>query len=587
MPRLTTLTHPVDKPRDVSRMRAAVVLIVILFASFLLKLNNLDHLGIKALDESFHALVAKNLIKHPLTPTLIDRPWLAYDYRDWMSNHVWLHKPIVPLWQMAASMKLLGVNTLAMRLPSAILATAAAWLTYAIARELLNDRRPALIAAAIQGFHPVITSLVHGYVFSDHVDIALLFWVELSVFFLVRAMRSGSFSWTILAGAAQGIAFLSKTYPALVVTGIALLAWLLPLRGCPAAQAPKSANRNASRFKGRHLLILIAATLLTAAPWTIYCIVNFPREFAHEQLMVFRHLTHNVEQWAAPWDRLIFDFSLRIYLWFYPATIVAAVLLLRAAWREKNLALWLILAWGLGVLVPHTLATSKTMTATLIGWPPFFILLAAMIVRAIDGDAACLGGWLGATVLAAVVPGAIPRIGWGYPETPGFGVIMRQNIWVLVHVVVALAVAVAAVLSIRRRDWLTGKPRIVLVTIASLATIYIAGRMTWLGYRVTNATPDLRDRPAFVDLGRAVDAGLLPGNAVLLLENRQKFEHIVAMFYADRTAYGVTPETVESTARAVRAAGGMPLLVTDRVLPLPLAVAATLDGRRVYVLNVD
>src|SRR5687768_10774111 len=199
-----------------------------------------------------------------------------------MSNHVWLHKPVVPLWQMAASMKIFGVNTLALRLPSALLATAAAWLTYAIGRDLLNDRRPALIAAALQAFHPAITSLVHGYVFSDHVDIAFLFWVELAMFFLVRAVQTGAMNWTIAAGVAQGIAFLSKTYPAFVVTGVALLAWLLPLRGCPAAQAPKNADAAASRFKARHLLILIAAMLLTAAPWTIYCIVNFPREFSWE-----------------------------------------------------------------------------------------------------------------------------------------------------------------------------------------------------------------------------------------------------------------------------------------------------------------
>ena len=170
------------------RFPAAAGLTLILVSSFLLKLNHLGHGGIKALDESFHAVVARNLIKHPLTPTLYDRPYLEYDYRDWQNNHVWLHKPIVPLWQMAASMALFGVNTLALRLPSAILATAAVWLTYAIGVRLL-DRRAALIAAALQAFNPGITSLVHGYVFSDHIDIAFLFWVELAVYFLVRAMQ--------------------------------------------------------------------------------------------------------------------------------------------------------------------------------------------------------------------------------------------------------------------------------------------------------------------------------------------------------------------------------------------------------------
>jgi hypothetical protein len=69
-----------------------------------------------------------------------------------------------------------------------------------------------------------------------------------------------------------------------------------------------------------------------------------------------------VEGWAAPWDRLMFDYSLRIYLWLYPATLVAMVLLSLRAWRERNGKLLLILAWALGVLIPHVIATSKTPT---------------------------------------------------------------------------------------------------------------------------------------------------------------------------------------------------------------------------------
>jgi 4-amino-4-deoxy-L-arabinose transferase len=46
-----------------------------------------------AWDERFHALVAKNLMAHPLRPTLYDTPLLPYDYRDWQEAEVWLHKP--------------------------------------------------------------------------------------------------------------------------------------------------------------------------------------------------------------------------------------------------------------------------------------------------------------------------------------------------------------------------------------------------------------------------------------------------------------------------------------------------------------
>jgi 4-amino-4-deoxy-L-arabinose transferase len=120
----------------------------VLLATLGLKFRNLDHTGLTHWDEVFHAVVARNVLKHPLKPTLIDTPCLPYDYKKWQDNHVWLHKPILPFWQIALSFALFGVDTFALRLPSALLSTGAAWLTYLIGKELL-DRRAALLAAAI------------------------------------------------------------------------------------------------------------------------------------------------------------------------------------------------------------------------------------------------------------------------------------------------------------------------------------------------------------------------------------------------------------------------------------------------------
>lgn len=546
---------------------------MVLCASLLLKLNHLGHESIKALDESFHAVVAKNLLKHPLKPTLYDRPWLKYDYRDWQNNHVWLHKPPVPLWQMAASMAVFGVNTLALRLPSVMLATAAAWLTYAIGVELLRDRRAALIAATLQAFHPAITALVHGYVFSDHVDIAFLFWVELSVYLLIRAIRSGSMRWTLLAGIAQGIAYLSKSYPAFIVTGIALVAAVLPLLGLVDLQT--------ARFRARHVAVLFGATLLTAAPWTLWCIVQYPREFWWEQAQVFRHLGTNVEGWAAPWDRLVFDFSLRIYRQFYPAILVAAILLAYRTVREKHIGLSLLLAWGLGVLIPHVIATSKTPTATLIGWPPFWLLLGAMIARALDGDRLCLGAWLVTMLLAASAGGTIPDRGWGYPEQPGFARIMREQFWVIIHVAGAIAAGIAAAaLPIREPAW--GRIRLPMVVAASGISLVLAARLAQLGWKVTQQPS--RDRPSFAELGAMVRGGV-PENAVVLLEINQKAEHIMAMFHLDRSVYPVGPQDTQAMAADIRAAGGLPLLVTHRAYPFPVVFDRPADGRWVYLLE--
>ena len=145
------------------------LLFVVILSSGLLKLRHLGHPSLHSPDECCHALVAKNLLKHPFKPTLIDIPYLPTFAFDWGANHVWLHKPILGLWQIAGSYWLFGVNTWALRFPSVILSTLAVWLTYLIGKELLS-RQAGFIAATIQAFSPFLMRLIHGYQFigRDH-----------------------------------------------------------------------------------------------------------------------------------------------------------------------------------------------------------------------------------------------------------------------------------------------------------------------------------------------------------------------------------------------------------------------------------
>ena len=87
----------------------------------------------------------------------------------------------------------------------------------------------------------------------------------------------------VLAGIAQGLAFLSKSYPALIVSGIALAAWLLPRAGL--------VNRNAIRFTFAHLCVLMLTAAAIVAPWTFWCAAQFPDEFVAENSMVLAHLS--------------------------------------------------------------------------------------------------------------------------------------------------------------------------------------------------------------------------------------------------------------------------------------------------------
>ncbi|MXV83389.1 phospholipid carrier-dependent glycosyltransferase [Candidatus Poribacteria bacterium] len=353
----------------------SLLLFVVILSSGLLKLQHLGHPSLHSPDECCHALVAKNLLKHPFKPTLIDIPYLPTFAFDWGANHVWLHKPILGLWQIAGSYWLFGVNTWALRFPSVILSTLAVWLTYLIGKELLS-RQAGFIAATIQAFSPFLMRLIHGYQFSDAVDVSLLFWTEFAIYFLVRALRTGKW-WDIgLAGFGQGCAFLSKSYLALIVTGLIVTACVAPALGM--------AKRADTRIRGRHILGLTSVFLLTILPWTLWTAIQFPVEFQHEHLYVWFHLTTDIEDWGDPWDKVILVYGPILYGIFYLPMSIAVLVLIWKLFSEENIGLTLTYAWGFGVLIPHLLAATKTPSATLIGMPAFLLIFGEGVHRCLS-----------------------------------------------------------------------------------------------------------------------------------------------------------------------------------------------------------
>jgi 4-amino-4-deoxy-L-arabinose transferase-like glycosyltransferase len=552
------------------RSRLDPILMPILLASLVLNTHRIGHPGLHYFDESFHAIVARNLLKHPLKPTLIDAPYLSYDATHWGENHVWLHKPILPLWTIAGSFALLGVNTTALRLPSALLGTGAVALTFLIGRSLF-DRRTGLIAAGLQAINPAITMLVQGYLFSDHVDVALLFWVEVGVYCLVRAMRSGSWPDVLAVGVAQGLAYLSKSYLAALLTGLAATVWLLPKVGL--------ISKDDSKLKARHLVGLVAATLATVAPWTIHCALNFPVEFAHEHGYVFTHLGSGVENWGGPWDRLYFDYLITLYQGFYTPIIVAGVVLLGSAIVTRRISLWFLYAWLFGVLGPHAVAASKTPSATLIAMPAGFLLLAHLMLEGWRGRPRVLATWTTIMLIGVVWPATIARFGRGYPDPPQFAGVMLQATWVIKHVAVALAVVVAVELL----GWWKGRSLATPWTrgvrlVALAATLILGTRVAISAWGVTEGTENNPFVAELVDFAR----DRLPGEAVLLFDGPDLGEHQLTMFLLDRTCYQLQGRSADDVARAVREAGGIPFVVTAEARSWPRRFATRRDPRALY-----
>ena len=560
-----------------------LLLAVVLLASLSLKLHHLGHAGLTPMDEVFHAVVARNLMRHPLTPTLVDRPFLRYEATDWQSTHVWLHKPPVALWQIAASFAVLGVNALAVRLPSALLSTAAAGLTYAIGAELLTPTA-GLVAAGLQAFNPFILLLVHGYQFGDHVDVALLFWTELAVYALARRLRTGRRSDLLWCGIAQGLAFLSKTYPALIVTGLAAVAWAVP--------AWRLARPPRAPLRLRSVGLLVAVTAATVAPWLAWTAVRFPVEFRHENLQILSHLDQDVEGWGGPWDRVVFHYLVTAFGTFYPAVIAAAALLAGRAVVHRStaagpLGTWVVLAWAAGAIVPHLLATSKTPSATLVGWPALWLLVGQLVALALAGDVWPLGTWATAMVLAATLLGraAIPRPAGSIVPAPGTG--LAQHGWVLWQAAAAVVgggvvQAVTRRLKVRSAKLFTDG----LIVIAAMAMLWLA--ISW-GPRDTPRGPVPSawavtqldaERPAFTALG--VFAQRLPTNAALVVDERSMLECQLVAFAADHTCYPLGRHTWRQAAAALVAAGALPFFVSPDPQPLPAVCVDPGSHRTLY-----
>ena len=266
------------------RPRAAIAIVVL--AGGLIRVDAGWQHSLHRWDEQFHALVAKQLIADPLTPTLYRRPAVDYDYKDWTRNHVWLHKPPLMLWAMAGSMALFGVDGMTMRLPSMALATVAILLTYLIGSALF-DRRVALLGATFHAVNGFVIALVAGRRVADHVDTGLLVCVALAVWLAVRGRASARTA--VAVGVATGLGMLAKSFPALLVLPVIAVVFArdLPWR----------------RAIARTTLAAITA-LAVALPWTIYTWWRWPIETQWETVRTVLHVSEVVD--ALTGGRLVY-----------------------------------------------------------------------------------------------------------------------------------------------------------------------------------------------------------------------------------------------------------------------------------------
>jgi len=236
-------------------------------------------------DEVFHVLVAKNMMENPFHPMLYKNPIFPFNELSWITSQTWLHKQPLFMWQMALSMKIFGISIFSIRLPSILMMSALVYLIYRIGKLSFNQN-VGYLAAFLSVFSFYIIGLIVGAIFTDHNDIAFLFYVTASFWAWVEyeyATGRKKIIFLILIGVFSGAAVLVKW-----------LVGLLVFSGWGLSILFHSERR--VLFKNYfQLAISFVVSLLVFLPWQIYILNQFPTISRHEFSHGSKHFFEVIE----------------------------------------------------------------------------------------------------------------------------------------------------------------------------------------------------------------------------------------------------------------------------------------------------
>lgn len=340
------------------------LLLAILLLGFALRLVVVQTPFLGEWDERFHALVAKNLMAHPLKPTLYDDPVLEYDYREWSANHVWLSKPPLALWFMAGSMSLLGTSVLAMRLPALLISVASIYLTFLIGRRLF-DSRVALMAALLHAIHGMTLEVTCGRLSSDHVDSFFLFFFQWAILLIIHyfdtKVAAQKIKLAAVIGLVAGLAFLTKW----IAAGFIPLVWL-------AIYLTRRRLRHPAELL-LHGATMAAVVALTVAPLLVFLFWAYPLEADYFIKATFLPIQTTIHGHQHPWyfffsqSRIVFGELIYLpMLWLVYKVFKKA--------RRGNSSVVFILIFL--PLLPLTMMETKRNTYILLAAVGFFLLTA-------------------------------------------------------------------------------------------------------------------------------------------------------------------------------------------------------------------
>ena len=233
-------------------------------------------------DEQYHALVSKNMAENNFIPMLFKNTPLPYDPNNWSSNHIWLHKQPMFLWQIALSIKIFGNSVIAVRLPSVIMSSLLILIVFRLGKIIINEQ-VGYISSLLYAVCSYLLDFNTGIYCTDHNDIAFMFYITLSIWAFTEYKICNKLNYVWLIGLFAGFAILNKwTVGLLVFSGWGVSIFFV------------SGVKNKLK-EIKNILKAFSICLLICIPWQAYILYNFPKESIYEYIFSSKHLFEVIE----------------------------------------------------------------------------------------------------------------------------------------------------------------------------------------------------------------------------------------------------------------------------------------------------
>jgi 4-amino-4-deoxy-L-arabinose transferase-like glycosyltransferase len=327
--------------------------------------TNLGSPYITLYDEGAHANVIKNLVEHCCVPHF-HRIDLGTDYKAWLNNTVWLHKPLLPFYVTAAVYGLLGKTLWALRLPAVILAFLTSGLIFITGRKYLSSWAGG-IGACLFCLNPFTHKLARGLTFAGFPDLFFVFFMSAALYTVLdwSQTRSGkSLRWF---GLAIGLAYMCKGGLSLAPFAVIAVVALADKRIrdlLPVAQS-----------------VVIAVILVL--PGMLYWSAHYPVEFRYEQQEQLLHLTESIDGFAGPWYAYV-TYWLPVVLNGLLIPFAYYSVLYGAALSRRDGPAFVLSVWTLAYVVPLSFGVSKIGNFMFPALPAICLLVAHISIRVLQ-----------------------------------------------------------------------------------------------------------------------------------------------------------------------------------------------------------